>query len=145
MKVISIIQPWATLIVLGEKKFETRSWRTKYKGSLAIHSSKKIDRSASKRVHIVQTLNKHGIVILDDLPTGMILATCNLEGCFEVSEDKGISAVLGNEYHIASGNEYQLGDFNKGRYGWLLSNVNVLDNPIPAKGQLGLWNYQKLE
>lgn len=145
MKVISIIQPWATLIALGEKRFETRSWRTKYKGNLAIHSSKKIDRSAFKRVPIVQTLKKHGIVILDDLPTGMILATCNLEGCFEVLEDKGDSAVLGNEYHIASGNEYHFGDFNKGRYGWLVSNVNVLDNSIPAKGQLGLWNYHELE
>ncbi|WLD95448.1 ASCH domain-containing protein [Alkalihalobacillus sp. AL-G] len=145
MKVISIIQPWATLIALGEKKFETRSWRTKYKGSLAIHSSKKIDRTAFKRIPIVQTLKKHGIVLLNDLPTGMILATCNLEGCFEVIEDKGDSAVLGNEYYIASGNEYHLGDFNKGRYGWLLSNVNVLDNLIAAKGQLGLWNYHELE
>jgi activating signal cointegrator 1 len=145
VKVISIIQPWATLIALGEKKFETRSWRTKHKGNLAIHSSKKIDRSAFNRVAIVQTLKKHGIVTLDDLPTGMILATCKLEGCFEVIENKGNSAVLGNEAHIASGIEYHLGDFNKGRYGWLLSNVNVLDNPIQAKGQLGLWKYQDLE
>lgn len=43
MKVISIIQPWATLIALGEKKFETRSWKTKYHGELAIHAIKKID------------------------------------------------------------------------------------------------------
>jgi hypothetical protein len=46
MKVISIIQPWATLIAIGEKKFETRSWSTKYRGELAIHASKKIDKAA---------------------------------------------------------------------------------------------------
>ncbi|WP_342351939.1 ASCH domain-containing protein [Lysinibacillus boronitolerans] len=30
MKAITIKQPWATLIALGEKRFETRSWQTKY-------------------------------------------------------------------------------------------------------------------
>ncbi len=28
MKAITIHQPWATLIALGEKRFETRSWGT---------------------------------------------------------------------------------------------------------------------
>ena len=145
MKVISIIQPWATLIALVEKKFETRSWRTNHTGKLAIYSSKKIDRSAFSREPIVQTLINHGIVTLENLPTGKILATCKLEGCFEVIENKGDSALLGNEAYIASGIEYHLGDFNEGRYGWLFSNVNVLNEPIQAKGQLGLWNYQELD
>lgn len=39
MKVISIMQPWATLIVLGHKKIETRSWNTKYRGEILIHAS----------------------------------------------------------------------------------------------------------
>jgi activating signal cointegrator 1 len=40
MKAISICQPWATLIVIGAKRFETRSWKTDYRGILAIHASK---------------------------------------------------------------------------------------------------------
>ncbi len=32
MKCISLIQPWATLIIHGAKRFETRSWRTPYRG-----------------------------------------------------------------------------------------------------------------
>ena len=41
MKAITIIQPWATLIALGEKQFETRSWFTKHRGELAIHAGKR--------------------------------------------------------------------------------------------------------
>ena len=40
-KVLSLIQPWASLAVLGHKKIETRSWNTKYRGELFIHASSK--------------------------------------------------------------------------------------------------------
>ncbi len=39
MKCISLIQPWATLIIHGAKRFETRGWRTLYRGPLTIHAS----------------------------------------------------------------------------------------------------------
>lgn len=41
MKVISLRQPWALLVVLGHKKIETRSWKTTYRGDLLIHASQK--------------------------------------------------------------------------------------------------------
>lgn len=41
MKAISLWQPWASLVAVGAKKIETRSWATKYRGSLAIHATKK--------------------------------------------------------------------------------------------------------
>ena len=37
MKAITLTQPWATLVMLGQKQWETRSWRTHYTGALAIH------------------------------------------------------------------------------------------------------------
>lgn len=39
MKVLSIRQPWATLICLGVKPIENRTWQTKHRGALAIHAS----------------------------------------------------------------------------------------------------------
>lgn len=42
MKVITIWQPWASLIVLGHKKIETRGWATKYRGPLLIHAAANI-------------------------------------------------------------------------------------------------------
>ena len=32
------------------------------------------------------------------------------------------------------------GIYAPGRYAWILRNIAVLDQPIPAKGHLGIWN-----
>ena len=39
IKGLSVRQPWATMIVDGRKSIETRKWRTKYRGEVAIHAS----------------------------------------------------------------------------------------------------------
>jgi activating signal cointegrator 1 len=139
MKVISIMQPWATLIALREKRFETRSWATKYRGDLAIHASRKIDRAACKRMPILEVLKEHGIVRFDDLPTGMIIATCRLSDCIKVIESGEGSAVL-KDLQLVSGNEYAFGDYSLGRYAWELMDVKQI-GPVPVKGKLGLWEY----
>lgn len=41
MKAITLYQPWATLIAIGAKTVETRSWSTTYRGPLAIHAAKR--------------------------------------------------------------------------------------------------------
>jgi hypothetical protein len=41
------------------------------------------------------------------------------------------------------GNEYLFGDFTPGRYAWILNNIEILKKPIPAKGQLSLWEYRE--
>src|SRR6266446_8164646 len=41
------MQPWATLIALGAKRIETRSWSTSYRGPLAIHASGRITKEAA--------------------------------------------------------------------------------------------------
>lgn len=41
MKVLSIKEPFATLIANGLKKIETRSWKTNYRGEIFIHASGK--------------------------------------------------------------------------------------------------------
>ena len=60
MKALSLRQPWASLIANGRKTIETRTWRTHYRGPLAIH--------ASARPY-------------DDLPTGGIIAVAWLYDC----------------------------------------------------------------
>jgi hypothetical protein len=39
MKAITIMQPWALLLVSGVKKYETRTWRTSHRGLLYVHAS----------------------------------------------------------------------------------------------------------
>src|SRR5260370_42147173 len=39
MKALTLWQPWASLVAFEEKKVETRTWATKYRGPLAIHAA----------------------------------------------------------------------------------------------------------
>jgi activating signal cointegrator 1 len=137
MKVLSMIQPWASLFVLREAQYETRSWSTKYRGPLAIHTSKKIDKAVCSHVAIQSLLLKHGYTI-ENLPTGTIIAICKLENCLKVTENKDTRAVL-EDGRVVSGNDYFLGDYKVGGYVWEVQDMKMLETYIPAKGKLGLW------
>jgi len=41
------------------------------------------------------------------------------------------------------GFEYDFGEYKVGRYAWFLEDVELLDQPIEAKGKLGIWDYEK--
>ena len=38
--------------------------------------------------------------------------------------------------------EYITGLYKVGRYGWILDDIKILKEKIPAKGKLGIWNYE---
>ena len=59
MKVITIKQPFATLIAEGLKEFEFRTWKTKYRGEILIHAGKSFDKEAMK---LYEHLNKANIL-----------------------------------------------------------------------------------
>ena len=52
LRAITLIQPWATLIVQGHKTIETRTWRTAYRGWLAIHAGKSKDLIEDPAKHV---------------------------------------------------------------------------------------------
>lgn len=160
MKAITIKQPWATLIALGEKKFETRSWQTKYRGPIAIHAAKSVDKVACEDEVIKNTLAKHGIHSHKDLPTGVVLATAELVNCWRMVYHPGTDVDIAknipiggeldvprkhpdfHKYIEPTEKELAFGHWEPGRYAWELDNVKQLDEPIPVKGQLSLWNWE---
>ncbi|MTI83471.1 MAG: ASCH domain-containing protein [Firmicutes bacterium] len=137
MKAITLYQPWATLVALGAKKIETRSWATKYRGPLAIHAGKTIDKVNCLKTEIVIPLNEHGYVLINDLPTGAVIATCNLVDCIEMTDDF--------LRRIVSSQEYELGHYEIGRYAWLFENIEPLPEPVPARGRQRLWEWRPPE
>ncbi|WP_300297652.1 ASCH domain-containing protein [Anaerosolibacter sp.] len=147
MKTLSIIQPWATLIATGEKRIETRSWATKYRGPLLIHSSKKIEKFICDKEPFYSTLHSNGIDSFEKLPIGAIIARCNLVDCLKIIDwELGdnlriIGATLENDQKV-SGNEVEFGNYCLERYAWILEDVEILKEPIPAKGKLNLWNFR---
>lgn len=145
MKALTIKQPWASLVALGEKRFETRSWQTHYRGPIAIHAGKTIDKEACNVTEIIGALLKHGIKCYNDLPTGSVIAIAELVDCHKIRHDyypynEEEMAVTENGLVIKD-DEYWFGDYTPGRFAWELTNVRFLDKPIPAKGQLNLWNW----
>ncbi|MCH6264859.1 ASCH domain-containing protein [Neobacillus citreus] len=139
MKILSMIQPWASLFVLGESKYETRTWRTNYRGPLAIHTSKKPDKAACGYPRVQELLQKHGYSG-EDLPTGVIIGVCELKNCIRVIENNETWAVL-EDGRVVSGIEFLLGDYRVGGYAWEVEGMRTFEESIPAKGQLGLWEY----
>ena len=59
MKVLSLTEPWATLIKENMKKVETRSWKTSYRGELYIHaSSTKVPKECANHTAHLSSFSK---------------------------------------------------------------------------------------
>lgn len=126
MKAISLWQPWATLVAIGEKQYETRSWFPKYRGLLAIHAAKKMDNLI--KAYCEQEPFKSALGCRD-IPLGAIVAVVKLA---EVHKTEAIVNSL-------SKNEQAFGNYQAGRYAWKLEMVACLENPIPMNGSQGLF------
>lgn len=141
MKALTIYEPWASLVALGAKKIETRSWPTKYRGPLAIHAGKTIRTEfmnlAWKEPFYSALKPLHNRV--DGRPGiryhfGCVIAIAQLVDCVEVRSD-----------NVPSGPERYFGDYRRGRYMWILRDVKRLDKPIPARGHQRLWDWDTPE
>ena len=126
MKVLSIKEPFATLIKDGVKIYETRSWKTNYRGEIYIHAS--LSLSKSERV---ESANKY---LKSEIKPGFILCKCELVDCIPMTDEF-------IKYINKETSEYDYGLYSEGRYAWKLKVLEVLEKPIPAKGKLGIWNY----
>jgi hypothetical protein len=142
MKVLSLLQPWASLVVLGHKKIETRSWNTKHRGPLLIHAS-----ASKKPVYRGITLDFQtqlfGLQIpkYEVLPFGAIIGQVELVGTCGTSSIKRMAELEMDGVDWET--EMPFGDYTDGRFGWLLRDAKEFETPIPAKGSLGLWEYNE--
>ncbi len=145
MKAITLWQPWATLIALGIKEFETRSWDAQYRGPLAIHAAKrKLDFQSEL---LLSELKSRGFDLpeIDELPFGAIVCTCDLIDCFNMPavNRNFIREFLKHEPIKNWEIEQLVGGWGEGRYAWRLANVIPLPEPAYVKGSQGFWNWQQ--
>ena len=122
MKVLSIKEPYASLIKDGYKCYETRSFKTNYRGELYIHASlskSNVDDELSKLVTPMY---------------GKIICKCKLVDCVLMTEN------YVKEIKEKTPMEYKCGLYEAGRYAWILESVEEID-AIKAKGKLGIWNF----
>ena len=153
MRAITLHQPWASLIALGIKSVETRSWVTGYRGQLAIHAAKRpIKQSELDAIAYaykcqlaicaanrpierckIKMISQLSSTWLDEIayPLGCVVAVCDVADCI------GITPQLISQQLPA---ELVVGNWESGRYAWLLSNVQPI-RAVPASGKQGFWDW----
>lgn len=122
LKVLTLRQPWATLVAEGIKKYEFRSWKTKYRGKILIHAGTGIDKDDMKKFEGMNL----------KFPSRRIIAVVEIEDCLELDEQLNKKIIA--EKNVAYGNKIRTG------YAWKLKNVKKVDYDKVVNGQLGLWN-----
>lgn len=138
MKCISLIQPWASLVISGAKKFETRSWKTYHRGPLLIASSKRMPESAKALcltepfASALQWVRGEGSPPEPLLPLGVILGFVTLEDCLNTRD-------VAERLQTEDPRELAFGDYRFGRYAWRLSQPSPLVVPVVYSGRLGLY------
>jgi hypothetical protein len=144
MKALSLWQPWATLIAIGAKRYETRSWSTTYRGPLVICASKtwqpecEYDYAVNHVPEIARALAAAGAW---ELPRGVAICLVQMVDCQRTYR----TIYTGSPPKTFAGKEEVLetdlpfGDFSPGRFAWKLENVRKL-HPFSVRGRQGLFD-----
>lgn len=126
MRVITLKQPWATLVAEGLKKYEFRSWKLNYRGEILIHAGKGIDKDAMDKF-------KH----LDlNFPHSTIVARVNILDCIELNQEINKNIIKENE--LVYGHKY-----DRTGYAWKLEVIEKINNNKEISGKQGIWNLEK--
>lgn len=119
MKALTVRQPWAWAILHAGKRIENRTRRTNFRGRFYIHAG----LARPNWQMMIDCESRFG----DPLPEGhftygYLIATAELVDC------------VWSDTFVTPWGEPQA-------WHWMLDNVKPLRKPIPARGQLGLWEY----
>lgn len=132
MRAISLWQPWASLVAIGAKLYETRSWSTHYRGPLLIHAAKRLEDSETRLCFdepFKTCLKAAGYRKVSDLPRGAVVCIVDLVAIFGTK----------NIAHQLSVQERAFGNYQPGRFAWQLKNLIRISKPVPMRGRQGLW------
>lgn len=118
---LSIRQPWASFILNGNKDVELRTWRTSYRGPLAIHASASLDRDTVRRMAEQFTAEERERLF----PLGGFLGAVEL---LDVRPAIGVPDVAARA----------LCEPAEGDWAWIVGKPRRVA-PIPYPGRTGLW------
>jgi hypothetical protein len=143
-------QPHGSLLITGAKPFETRHWKTDFRGPLMIHAAQRFVRwefdvlfrfknyqiGLSPLIGLPLNFRKPAAgnisarAIIDNLALGAFIGVVDLVDCIatERMTPAQIKAARG------------FGDFRPGRFAWHVRNVRRFLTPIPARGRQGFFN-----
>jgi activating signal cointegrator 1 len=159
MKVLTLHQPWAYLVSINAKRFETRSWRTNYRGLVAIHAGRDMDpvmsvlsNECDKEPHYKAPFERYlkpdYAWLFGELSYGGIVAIVELTGCcaaHSLAEHLRAEAARSSDpaFRARVEEELAFGNFSPGRWAWdLRPIVDTNNSSWLVRGYQGLWNLQ---
>ncbi len=131
MRTLSVLQPWATLLIAGTKRCDARGWRTTHRGPLAIHACSRFapsSRELCEHEPYRSALRRLGIDDCMRLPRGVVLGTVRLLDCVRIEEVLELPD-----------DECLLGDYRPGCWVWQFADPVLLSEPVPVSGRLGVF------
>lgn len=141
LRALSLWQPWAQLVAVGAKRYETRSWPTAHRGWLAIHASSHWTRDTAALCG--QIPFKLHCADLTRLDTCLIVAVVQVVDCLPAAQVRAQLTTEGlkpdPDVCEPALEELEFGDYTAGRWAWQLSAPLRLRRPITASGRQGFW------
>lgn len=150
LKLISMWEPWSSLLAHSMKRIETRGWSTDFRGEVAIHSTK---GGLSQEELFLTCADEPFRSLLADLgifrpgmscpqlarafPRGQIIAVGTLVDCCPTESDICIPGVFDDHLDLNTEQERAFGDYSTGRYGLVFENVSMLQEPVSFKSRQG--------
>lgn len=123
---LSLWQPWAALVALGQKRWETRGWSTSYRGWLLIHAARKW----TPELQALRYSPPFKEALLDHkLAFGAAIGVCKLMDCVRTEMAR----------RILTPTERAFGDYSDQRYAWRLHKAVLFPKPILMVGHQKLW------
>lgn len=117
MLALTIKQPWASLIVHHGKDIENRTWPTKIRDRIAIHSSKRMEFVEQEAASCLALEITGKIPFTREHELGAIIGLADIVDCVESHPSPWFC----------------------GPYGFVLARVHPLPKPVPCRGALGFW------
>lgn len=121
LPVLSIRQPWASLVVCGVKTLELRTWWSRYRGWMWIHCARHVDRVAMRQLQLDE----------GDFDFGGIIGLAHLSTCHRIT--------AATDFERRRVEHRSAGCFVDSCFGWVLSDSISLDRIIECRGFLGLF------
>lgn len=113
LRALTIRQPWASLIIHGLKDVENKPQRTTRRGTLVVHAGLAVDKEG---------MSEYGHLLP---PTAYV---------------RGAAIGLVDILHVVTDSSSRWAE--PGLYHWVLAAPRRFVEPVPCRGQLGLWRWR---
>lgn len=140
LPVLTLWEPWLTLMILGFKATETRHWYTKVRGPVALHAARKIVRDVDPELGaLCDFAIGPDWRAKDAIPLGCIRGVGFLGTCLSTRLLSGGWAPL---LTPVADCDRIAGNYDEGRWGFSFNHVRPLRDPLPLKSrQTPFWSW----